>query len=88
MTRPSTDFYSLAAKASACQDKALLCYTADTQLERGAKLLQPYAKVAISQRPEQRYTLPTAHSIHDQIKDIQGPLRDLSGTRTFRRPIG
>lgn len=58
------------------QDKALLRYTAATQLERGAALLQSVcAQVAISQRREQSYPLPSGTvAVHDQIDDMRGPL--------------
>lgn len=58
------------------QDKALLRYAAETQLERGVALLQSVcAQVAISQRPEQDYPRPKGTiSIHDQIDRIKGPL--------------
>ena len=58
------------------QDKALLRYAAETQLERGVALLQSVcAQVAISQRPEQDYPRPKGTiSIHDQR--IKGPLRN------------
>lgn len=58
------------------QDKALLRYTAATQLERGTALLQSVcAQVAISQRREQSYPLPSGTvAVHDQIDDMRGPL--------------
>jgi molybdopterin-guanine dinucleotide biosynthesis protein A len=68
------------------QDKALLRYTAVTQLERGAALLQSVcAQVAISQRREQSYPLPSGTvAVHDQIDDMRGPLCGiLSAMRTY-----
>jgi molybdopterin-guanine dinucleotide biosynthesis protein A len=58
------------------QDKALLRYAAETQLERGAALLKSVCtQVAISHRSEQHYPLPSGTmAIHDQIDDVRGPL--------------
>lgn len=58
------------------QDKALLRYAAESQLERGVVLLQSVcAQVAISQRAEQIYPRPNGTiSIHDQIENMKGPL--------------